>query len=224
MELAELERATRVILDDSVAPFLVESDELKRLLNDAVSEACIRTRVIQDSSSASATIGIVAGQATYRLNKSIFAVRRVRLEGQTEPMRLIDTAELDHEQPGWDDASRAPGTPRYACFDHGTGTVRLVPTPAVDGVVRMLVWRGPTDSEVMAESDDEPALPVHMHRELVHWAAAQCFLNKDSEVLDERKAAEQFQLFEAAYGRKPDLHEIRLWSTNRRRRMRPCFD
>lgn len=227
MTLEELIDAVREILDDRVEDYLFADADLVRHLNDAVSEACIRTRVIQDASSPVCVVNLLVSQPTYSLDSSIFAVRRVKLDGQREPLELVDVRQLDAKLPGWDDPTLvSSGTPRYAVFDLNTGKMTVVPTPSVSGALRLLVWRGPTDAERFELSDlsAEPPLPLHMHRELKHWVAAQCVLNQDAEERNTTMASEQMALFDAAYGRKPDLHEIRLWSTNRRRHVTAHFD
>lgn len=227
MTLEELIGAVRDILDDHVVPTLVSDDVLVGHLNDAVSEACIRTRVIQDSTSKVCAVAVKAGVATYRVDPCVFAIRRARLDGQCDPMDLRDVSQLDCEYAGWDDPTIATrNTPRAACFDYGTGNVTFVPTPLADGTVRLLVWRAPTENERLdaADASGEPSIPQHMHRELKHWAAAMVYTGTDAELRDPAKAGEQLGLFEAAYGEKPTLHDIRLWSTNKRRRVRASFD
>lgn len=227
MTLEELLDAAREVLDDRVEPYLFATADLVRHYNDAVMEACIRTRVLQDAESPLCSIPLVPGQATYTLDPAIFAVRRVRIEGQFDPLQLLDVSQLDREFRGWDDPTLAQrGTPRAACFDYGTGRMTLAPTPSQPGTVRMLVWRGPTADQRLAgdDLDGEPAIPEHMHRELKHWVAGQSLLNQDAEQLNPELAATHLVQFEHAYGRKPSLHEIRLWSTNKRTRIRAHFD
>lgn len=227
MNLEEHLRDAREILDDRELPYLFSDEELVRRYNDAVSEACIRTRVIQDSSSQAARIALSQGQATYALDPSIFAVRRARVSGERDPLELVDVSQLDAHCSGWDDPIHArSGTPRYAMFDGHTGRITLVPTPASSGTLALLVWRGPAEDERFEAGDltAEAPIPEHMHRELKHWVCGQVLLNLDSEQRNSALAAEQLALFEQAYGRKPDLHEIRLWSTNKRRRVSASFD
>ena len=57
---------------------------------------------------------------------------------------------------------------------------------------------------------------------LDQWRESQ--RNRDAEQEQSEMAGTQLALFEAAYGRKPSLHEIRLWSTNHRTRVRAHFD
>lgn len=227
MTLEELLGAARDILDDHVEPYLFSDAQLTRHFNDAVAEACIRTRVLQDSSSAVTTITLVVDQATYTLDPSIFAVRRARVDGQRDPLDLVDVSQLDSHYPGWDDPTMSSaGTPVCGMFDAHTGKVTLVPRPAVAGTLRLLVWRSPVEYELLDSTDPsaEPVLPQHMHRELKHWAAAQALMNQDAEQHNPQLAGAQLGLFEQAYGRKPTLHEIRLWSTNKRSRVRASFD
>lgn len=227
MTLTELLAAARDILDDHVEQYLFSDAELTRHFNDAVAEACIRTRVLQDSSSAVAAIPLVVDQATYTLDPSIFAVRRARVDGQRDPLDLVDVSQLDCHYPGWDDATLSnAGMPRCAMFDAHTGQMTIVPRPSAAGTLRLMVWRSPVENELLDSSDPsaEPALPAHMHRELKHWVAAQAVMNQDAEQHNPQMAGTQLALFEQAYGRKPTLHEIRLWSTNKRSRVRASFD
>jgi hypothetical protein len=227
MELAELLTEARRLLDDNVVPPFWSDEEIVRHLNGAVDEAAIRTRVLQDSSSAAARLALRAGVAQYKLCPVVFVVRRIRIDGEREPLTLVDTVQMDERFPGWDDPSlQQSGVPTHAVFDFHTGYVRVYPVPAVAATARMLVWRRPNDSERLDANDtaSEPALPDMMHRELAYWAAAQCLLNPDQETRNTTLAGEYMGLFEAAYGRKPDQHEIRLWSTNKRRHVRACYD
>lgn len=227
MEQRDLVYGVRTILDDHAVPPLHCTKDIVDHLNGAITEAAIRTRVIQDSTSPVARLSIVAGTAQYTIPKAVFAIRRIVLAGQRHSLELFDTSMMDCAFPGWDDATLAPrGVPTHAVFDYETGALRVYPIPSAPIVARMTVWRTPTEEQQLDEADvhGSPALPELMHRELVHWAAAQCALGKDAETRDPSLAREQFALFEAAYGRKPDMHEIRLWSTNKRRHVRPCFD
>lgn len=227
MELSELLVEARRLLDDNVVPPLWSDEEIVRHLNGAVDEAVIRTRVLQDSTSAAARIALAVGTSQYRLDPAVFAVRRIRIDGVRDPLDLVDTSMLDAQHPGWDDPTLARhGTPTHAVFDFRTGYVQLYPVPTTATTARMLVWRTALEAERLDAADPSgpPIIPATMHRELPYWAAAQCFLNPDQETRNPTLAAEYMGLFEAAYGRKPDLHEIRLWSTNKRRHVRACFD
>ncbi len=227
MELSELLVEARRLLDDNVVPPFWSDEEIVRHLNGAVDEAAIRTRVLQDSTSAAARIALAVGTSQYRLNPAIYAVRRIRLDGVRDPLELVDTSMMDEQYPGWDDPTLAQhGTPTRAVFDFRTGYVHVYPVPTAAITARMLVWRTALETERLDAADPSgpPAIPDAMHRELAYWAAAQCLLNPDQETRNTSLAAEYMGLFEAAYGRKPDLHEIRLWSTNKRRHVRACFD
>ncbi len=223
--LAELEDRVRFILDDRVNPHRFQSSDIRSFLNDATQEAAIRTRVIQDTTSPLASLALLPNTSTYTLDPCIFAVRRARVDGCRECLELLDARELDRRIPGWDDASlHQPGTPRFVVFDFGTRQLRLFPVPAVAASLTLLLWRVPAELEIMEADEDEPAIPPAMHRELAHYAAAHCLLNPDSDANGPNSAAAQMALFDAAFGRKPDHHEIRLWSTNRRTRMQACWE
>ena len=225
MNRGELIERTREILQDSALPPLTPDDMIGQHLNDAVDEACIRTRIIQDSRSTFCTIPLLPGVSQYTLHCSIFAVRRAKIVGQLDPLHLWDVADMDRYYPGWDDPTLAcRAIPEAATFGYDSGRFTVTPTPDAAYTLKLLVWRSAVDSERMRSNKDCPALPMHMHRELKHWAAGMILNNQDGELFDPDGAAKQFALFNAAYGDKPDLNDIRSWSTNRRKRVRAHFD
>jgi hypothetical protein len=221
----ELIERTRDILQDKNVPPLTSDDDIGKHLGDAVDEVHLRTRVMQDSRSKFCTIQLLAGVSQYKLDPSIFAVRRAKIVGQLDPLHLWDVADMDRYFPGWDDPTLAcSAIPEAATFGHDSGRFTVAPTPDTTYTLKLLVWRGTLDCERMTKNSDCPELPVHMHRELKHWAAGMILNNQDGELFDPAGAAKQFALFTAAYGDKPDLNDVRSWSTNRRRRVRAHFD
>lgn len=225
MERGELIEGTREILCDSAEPPLASDDLIGKHLNDAVDEVCIRTRLIQDSRSPLCTVQLLKGVSQYTLHCSIFAVRRAKIVGQLDPFQLYDVMDMDRYYPGWDDPTLAcRAMPEAATFGYDSGRFTVTPTPDQNYTLKLLVWRSPFDDERMKGNKDCPALPAHMHRELKHWAAGMILNNQDGELFDPDGAAKQLALFNAAYGDKPDLNDIRSWSTNRRKRVRAHFD
>jgi len=224
MKRSELFEAAREILADPKPQEKISDEQLLRHFNDAIDEACRRTRSIEDSRSPLCSLRLRDGIASYQLDRSIFAVRRIVIEGQRLPLEIITAGDLDFLRPGWDNIDNKT-LPRYAMFDIDTGRVTFSPTPDGTYTAKLMVWRCPTDEERLSlDKDCEPALPRHMHRELKHWVCGMCYLNEDSEIKDGGQAATQIALFDAAYGEKPDHHEMRLWSCNRRQRVRAHFD
>jgi len=218
MIVDEILADARRYLDDEVQPYLWSDATLYDGLNAAIDEACERTRVIQDSTSSACSITLVAGTARYTLNPAIFAVRRARVSGQRYPLKLVNARQLDDLHPGWDDTTLTDnGTPEYAVFDLGDGTITLHPRPSEAGTLSLTVWRRPTEAERIeyGDGDAEPAIPERQHRELVHFVLFRAFTEHDREKNNPEKAATHLALFTAAYGEKPSLHAMRQWSTSR---------
>lgn len=224
MNLSELLTDVRALLDDALEPYLWSDELLTIRANNAVDETCIRTRLLHDSTSSVTGVTLVADQASYALDASVYAVRRVALAGQREPLALVNARQLDEWHPGWDDtALSSAGTPRYAVFDLDTHSLRLHPRPSVVGTLRMTVWRRATENERLETPADDPVIPEHYHRLLKHWIAYECWSDQDAEKHDPQRAAEQLALFESFVGHRPSMHEMRLWSTSRIRGTRAHF-
>ena len=226
MILDELLSKTRKVLDDIVEPYRWTDAELVGYLNDVVEEVCVRTRSIVDSSSSLCSVTFAAGATAVTLDPCIYSVRRVRIDGSRDPLDLTDTKVLDDEYPGWDDSTiYASGTPVACIFDYDERRLRLFRTPSEDTVLRLQVWRGPNENELLEVGDDqgEPVLPALMQRELHRYAAAQAWLDGDEERMNHDQAAKQLAMFEEAYGPKPSLHEIRSWSVQKRRKTRSHY-
>jgi hypothetical protein len=215
MELKDLLVEARGALDDAVPPYLYEDLELIGWLNAAVPEAAIRTRQLQDDTSAACRITLVPGIARYRLDPAIFVVRAVFVPTRKEGLQLVTAQRLDKLCPGWAHLPDPGGSPKYAVFDVGQNVLRLYPAPNEDGTMHLRVWRQPFDSERMEGDSDEPALTLPNAAELKHWAAYEAFSKKDSELNDPARAAEHYQLFEAAFGRRPTVSDLVLWSQSR---------
>ncbi len=214
MELGELEHAVRVDLDDVIPPYLYPTADIWRWCNNAVREAALRTRLLQDDSSPECTIQLVPGTSRYRLDPAILVVRAVHVPGRSRSLCLTNAQRLDKLEPGWVTNERQD-TPRYAMFDVGQKTIALYPTPAVGGAMHLRVWRGPFERELMEDSSDEPVLMLPDPEELKHWVLWEAYSQKDSERSDPERATTHYQHFEARFGPRPTAHELALWSQDR---------
>lgn len=216
MTVEELLTEIRLKLHDAVEPYLWADTDLIRYLNNAVDEVCERTRVLQDSTSDVCSITLAADTASYTLDPALFAVRRARIDGQRNPLTLVNAKDLDRLSPGWDDSTLAStGTPTHAVFDLGDGTITLHPAPSEEMTLRMTVWRRAIESEILEDEQDEPAIPARFHRKLVDWVLHEAYTHADSENRNDEKARQHEEAFERAVGRRPTAHELRQWSTAR---------
>lgn len=213
MELGQLVNAVRDLLDDHSQPPLYGDDELTRYLNNAVAEACLRARLLQDDTSALTQLPVTAGTASYKFNPAIFGLQAVHLSGRREPLIRCTAAYLDREAPGWRHMPPPPSAPRFVVLDLQQRTLVLYPTPDADGTLFLRVWRQPIEVERMEEDDDEPVVVLTDAEQLKHWACYEAFMKKDSELYDADKAAQHLQLFTDRFGDRPSEHALMLWST-----------
>lgn len=213
MELSQLREAVRQALDDTSDPPLYEDAELDRFANNAVAEACLRARLKQDDHSPLTRIALVAGTARYPLNPCIFAVRAVHVTGRKHPIVRTTAHRLDALVPGWSHEAQTAGVPEYAVFDVQQKTLTLHPPPATDGTLYLRVWRQPSETELMEDDGDEPAVLLTSPETLKHWVLHEAYLKKDSELYDADKAATHLGLFADRYGERPNEHTLTLWST-----------
>lgn len=213
MNLGQLRQAVRDALDDNETPPLYADAELDRYLNNAVNEACLRARLLQDDSSEICRVALTAGQARYTLAPEILAVRAVHVAGRSEPLHRVSAAVLDRICPGWAHEEQTPAIPTYAVFDVGQKILTLHRPPLADGTAYLRVWRQPSEADWMEEDDDDPVIQIADPESLKHWALHEAYLKKDGELYDAEKSAAHLGLFEARFGKRPSEHDLTLWST-----------
>lgn len=215
MTLGDLIRAVREALDDTATPYLYDDEELTRYLNNAVDEVAIRTRMLQDDNGPACRIDLVAGQARYEYAEEVIVIRAVHVPGRSKPVVRTTAARMDRIRPGWAHEAQQHGIPEYAVMNLEQKAITLVPPPAEAGVMQLRVWRMPDEGERMEATDDEaePVLFLHGAEGLKHWALFECYMKKDGELHDPKRAETHLGLFEGLFGSRPSLHQLTLWST-----------
>jgi len=217
VNLGDLLQAARELLDD-VGGFTHSSDEkLTRYFRNAVREAALRTRTLQDDSSDACRVTLVPGQARYPLDPAILVVRAAYVPGRRQPLELVKAAVLDRVAPGWSHEAQQNAIPRYAVFDVGQKVIHLWRPPAEVGVMHLRVWRLPFEEEEFEVADLEAESPIWLPdpESLKHWVAFEVYSEKDSELHDPARASTHLGYFEGIYGPRPSNHDLQLWSTSR---------
>lgn len=205
--LDQLRADCREELDDEVGPYLYSDEVLDKHLNEAVAEAAIRARLLLDSRTPAITqITLVPGQAVYTLHPDVVIVRRLWLASDpSRPLNRTNSDQLDRFHPQW---RTERGTPRFMVRDTSQRQIVLSPVPEVADTLQMVLWRTPTDEEVMADGADEPVIEPMYHAQLYHWACYRAFMKKDSERNDPKAAADHLALFEQAFGLRPSAAKL----------------
>ncbi len=206
--LRQLIEDCREDLDDEVGPFLWSDELLTKHLNEAVEEACIRARLLVESSRADiCRIALQPGRAEYPLHPSIIVIRRAVLvaDGQARPLARTTSAALDGHCRDW---RVEQGRPEYLVRDRQTRSIALSPIPSEPSELLLTVWRTPAADEVMEGDDDEPVIDSIHHRKLIHWACARAFMKKDVERSSPQEAAMQMGVFEEYFGPRPTARAL----------------
>ena len=202
MTVAELIARYRSDAFDSVAPFALSDAEVIALLNEAVSEAAIRGRLIHESSASMCRITVTAGKSVYPINAALYELTHTafREEGQKrEPVTLASEEWLDQNVRDWRDEK---GRPAYAV--QSDRTLRLIPEPDRNGELLLEGYRLPIITLEADDLDAAPEINPSHHRYLVYWVLHRGFSIPDAERFDPSRAVEAEREFTRYFGARPD--------------------
>lgn len=186
---------------DEATPYLWSDAEIADdFLNDAVEEACQRAHLIEDASSAFTSFTWPANAETIALPAYVLKVIRATYEGR----RLDETSfeELDAKGTDWESHK---GLPQGYIFERN-GSMRLYPTPAIDGAVKIRVSRLPVDRYSADLEGDDVEIPVQWHVKLLNWMYRSALMKTDAETHDPVKAGQYEAAFEADFGYRHDAN------------------
>lgn len=217
MTTEQLLQACRQLLNDEAEQYLWEDAQLVRHLNNAVGEACLRARLLKDDATTRPELCIypvIAGETLIRLRPEVIVVRSGRLVGQPHKLWALTSKSMDRLHCNWEDESQNPDTPQHLVMDVAQKTLRLWPTPAVNGELHLRVWRMPLAREALCvdKLDGTPVVDIPNIEDLKHWVAHEAYLTKDSEIYNPKASAEHLALFEARFGPRPTIHDMARWA------------
>lgn len=189
----------RAIGGNAEETYLFKTPDVTRWLVEAEQEACIRGRLLHDSSF---EIDIVVGESVYPLSQALYEIDHLGLleAGSTErcPVKLVSREWLDDNMPGWRDRSDVP---RFAI--QSDTSIRLVPTPRLAAVLKLEGYRLPVRG-LTADKSSKPEIHQAHHRHLVNWALYRAFSMPEVETLDLGRADVALAAFTAYFGDRPD--------------------
>jgi hypothetical protein len=204
MRLEDLIRRFRVQANDKVEPYFNEDEDVIAWLNDAVSEACIRGRLLHESrDDAVCKIAVTAGASHYPLHPALYELSRIWFKpadgskGNSLSLTSVETLDHLHGRENWTGLTDSP------CLAIQDDTaIRLVPCPNIDGELQLEGYRVPL--VYMQNDTDEPEINGLHHVHLIQWALAQAFSVPDAEFFDANRAAMAEQAFTEYFGQRPD--------------------
>lgn len=204
MTLSELIKIARQRLGDTVrGPYLWTTAELKEFANDAQREACRRSRLIVDSTTAEiCQITLASGTDTYALDDRVIFIKRAIVDGQSMPLGRAHSADLDNNAPGWETET---GLPRAYVPNMDVHSFRPYPAPDGAYTVRLTVIRTPLVD--MDDGDDTPEIRGRYHLGLVNWMQYRAYMKQDSQVFDPKAASVAESMFEAEFGKRSSAQD-----------------
>lgn len=207
MTLSELVNQYRVDADDRVGPagsYHAETSMIQDWLDEAEEEACIRKRLLRETSNgAICTINVTTtAGSVYPLHSAVAWITRADFTptGDTDPinLQLCDTVYLDRVRPNWRTTTE---NPNFLIVDDTS--VQLGCIPEADGTLTLEVYRVPLDKMEDRASESPEIGRIH-HRPLVHWALHRNYSRPDSEVYDPSRGDKELAAFTAYFGQRPD--------------------
>lgn len=218
MTLAELIASFRVDADDAAAPFLWPDAEVTPWFGEAEDEACIRAKLIRDSTSSFCTIAIAVGDMTKTLDTSILSIEYASITdaaGNVYVLTPTDRLEMDRKRPDWRTEARVPDG-----FIHDDKTLTLNAPADAAYTLNLEVHRLPTHAD---GADESPEIHAAHHRHLVDWVLFRAYSKPDAETMNKVKAAEAEARFERYFGKRPDASIRRKQLANRPHHNKPCW-
>lgn len=201
MTFADIEKLVRREIDDEEgadANRYVRQWQILSYLNDAEHEACIRGRLLTDSTTAEICAAtLTAGVSTYAHDPRILSVLRGKLTGASKPLSKISFTQLDELIDGWEDLQ---GDPVAFVTGMDKGQLRLFKNPTAAGVLKLTVIRLPLTDVTTKTS---PEINTYLHGALIPWIKHRIFDNQDSELFNGNRSAEMLAQFEAKFGKRP---------------------
>lgn len=215
MNREDLRDLWRRDVDDVAVPYLWSDADFNLWINEAVDEACVRARLIQDSTSAICTIALADATAHYTLDASIFVVKSARIAAPARKLQILTRGQLDAHDADWE--ARTGDTPEAVLFDMNTGKITVYPIPTGVLSLKLTVWRSTTEAEQMGDDVDEPAIARQFHTDLLHWVSKRAYERKDSETYDPERSKDHEAQFTRKFGDRPSAHALKHMASNRRR-------
>lgn len=203
MKLSELLSRFRTESNDKVQPYFNDDDDVIAWLNDAVHEACLRSRLLHEHSNPDiCRIAVSVGRSQYALHESLYELTGLFFDpGHGACIQAVKLASEEMLSRIYcDDWRTRQGQPQYA-IQSDTG-LRLVPTPDKDGALVLEGYRLPLND--MVDQTDSPEINKAHHVHLVQWALHKAFGIPDTEFFDPNRAQIADIKFTEYFGERPD--------------------
>lgn len=209
MNAGELIASYREESHDKATPPFVKDARLLQFASEAEREACRRSNLLVDSSSAFCEIAVSANEPLIDIDPRIINIRRAKLSISTYSLSPVRAEEMDRVNPGWE---LHVGVPTTYVTDYQTNAIRLYPKQQVDATLNITVSRLPKND--MEANDDEPEIRAEYHPALVQWMLYRAYAQQDADMFDPNKSARALAEFEREFGKKASGRN-EIWQRDR---------
>jgi hypothetical protein len=203
---------------DTVVPYLWSDAEILGYLNDALDEACERSRLIEDSTTAECcAITLSTGVSRYDLHASVFLVKRLTFRGRALIESSVEAE--DRSDPNWESRTGEPWR-----FIQTESQLRLIPTPTADQDgedIALTVYRRQLESLTLG--DFAPEIAERYHQRLLDWMLHRAYSKPDADTVNPAKADEHEARFIRSFGERVDANVQRKRRDKRPHRTRMIF-
>lgn len=205
MNVAEFIATFRLEMSDAALPYLWSDGEIVTYLNEAVNEACVRARLIEDSTTpAVCAVTLVPNQSSYNLNPLVIDLKRVTYNGKALTLSSIEA----EDQNEWTWEARVGSEPLRYIYS-GSGVLRMIPTPTQAATVNLTVYRLPITPLTLDDDTASPDIPASLHPRLKDWVYRCAYLKQDADAFDKSRADEFDMRFERSFGVRLDANVAR---------------
>lgn len=166
--------------DDSGA--LWSNLELTRFLNSACLELAYRVPIVDSEENETTRIYLYPNTARYAIDPRVLAIDAVVLASSGVALRKISDANSRNYQLDRDTRYQDPDGGKWYREDMSTLQITVAATPTVADVLKLSVRRTPLDTLDWAQrTQQEPEFPPQFQEALLHWAAMQAYLKRDTD-------------------------------------------
>ena len=184
MDKAALLSTLRRDLQDEVAPYLWQDEELLSYLDRAQVEFCRETGGIADARSDFLRVPVAANTEWVDIDQRILKIRAADFyeeTGRHYKLELMNMEDVENSR-----CPHSPGAPIGLVLGESEDAARITYMPMVDGELRFVVFRLPLQS--LMDTGVEPEIALEHRPTMLYYAKYLAFLKPDAESFDKDSA------------------------------------
>ena len=178
---------------------VIDHDEFLELLNEAQSEAAIRSDLIYDSQSSFCTILVKQGISVYKLDHKIYGIPYAHIkdaDGRSYKLQGLHRDDYATVEPDYYSEVKRPKH-----YRHVGRFVDLINVPDQDYTLKLESYRLPVP---LVDELSVPEIEEIHQRGLLNWVLYRAYDLPDEDAANPKKSADHYKLFVKQYGERPN--------------------